>query len=97
MSTVSQGKPVRAMNRQAAMLPSESQVPICGFPARNALFTGFSFKVIPLNGIWNRGVLAEFLTKSPDRQVPSRDRFIHASSRAFEQGSQIPDSRFQKS
>ena len=43
MSTVSQGNPARAMKRAAAMLPSESQVPICGFPACNARLTGFSF------------------------------------------------------
>ena len=30
-----------------AMLPSVSQVPICGFPARNARLTGFSFKSVP--------------------------------------------------
>ena len=33
MSTVSQGSPARAMKRAAAMLPSDSQVPIWGLPA----------------------------------------------------------------
>ena len=47
MSTVSHGNPARAMNRAATMLPSDSQVPICGFPARNARLTGFSFKSVP--------------------------------------------------
>src|SRR5437773_4280264 len=47
MSTVSQGSPTRAMNRAAAMLPKESQVPIWGFPARNARLTGFSFNSVP--------------------------------------------------
>ena len=40
-------KPARAMNRAAAMLPSVSQVPIWGLPARNARLTGFSFKSVP--------------------------------------------------
>ena len=47
MSTVSHGKPARAMNRAAATLPSVSQVPIWGLPARNARLTGFSFNSVP--------------------------------------------------
>ena len=47
MSTVSQGNPARAMNRAAAMLPSDSQVPIWGLPAFRARLTGFSFKSVP--------------------------------------------------
>ena len=47
MSTVSQGIPVRARNREATTLPSESQVPTCGLPACRALFTGFDFIATP--------------------------------------------------
>src|SRR5271166_2446091 len=47
MSTVSQGNPVRAMNRAAATLPRDSHVPICGLPACNARMTGFFFNVDP--------------------------------------------------
>src|SRR5262245_3178647 len=46
-STVSQGSPTRAMNRAAATLPSVSQVPNWGLPARNARLTGFSFNSVP--------------------------------------------------
>ena len=39
MSTVNQGKPARAMNRAAVMLPKDNQVPTWACPAFNAFFT----------------------------------------------------------
>src|SRR5438876_786124 len=40
MSTVSQAQPARAMNRDAVIEPSDSQVPIAGSPALRARLTG---------------------------------------------------------
>ncbi len=84
MSTVSQGSPTRAMKRAAATLPSVSQVPIWGLPARNARLTGFSFKGIPHHQM-RFGLLAleasgttlprpEFRTSRPEGQDTGHPR-----------------------
>ena len=36
-----QANPARARNREAVMLPSDSQVPTLGLPARRSRLTGF--------------------------------------------------------
>src|SRR5262245_24264626 len=50
MSTVTQAKPARAMNRAAVMLPSESHVPTDGSPALRARLTELARMVENLGG-----------------------------------------------
>src|SRR3954453_12136873 len=46
-STVSQANPARAMNRAAVTLPSDSQVPTAGLPARSICLTAFGGMQVP--------------------------------------------------
>src|SRR5947209_20271106 len=50
VSTVSQAKPARAMNRAAVTLPSDSQVPTAGLPARSSCLTALGRIASPRGG-----------------------------------------------
>src|SRR5260221_5565093 len=69
MSTVNHGKPTRARTRVAYMLPSDSQVPTCGFPAFRAALTGLRFMVSLAK---NDGTTSQISRQS--HVSPSRER-----------------------
>jgi hypothetical protein len=70
------------MNRAAVTLPRESQVPTCGWPARNARLTGLGFKVLSPQYRQNRvgtgpavsSVLIPFLRVCQDRAGKAREQ-----------------------